>query len=396
MNALWKRVRSRFRKHVSIPLFSAQGRDDPYPYYKELRETAPVHCLRKENIWTVSRYDDVQHVLTQPDLYLSSELGGIENSLLGADGPDHLRVRKIVSRLFAPSRLQSLENSVRVRAREYVDRMAERGDCELMTDLARPLPIQVITTVLDFDPERWQEYSRWSDAAAIDGTECPDDAARVLRQRCLDEMNSFLADHLTECRAGRRNGFCSTEVIPELTDKEALDVLRLLLVAGHITTAFLLGNIVVALLRNPGVMKSLRADPTLIPSAVEETLRINTPGLSAARRAAKDVTLGGQRIKKDSVIFALLASANHSEEKFVKPDLFQLDRDTQPHVGFGAGVHFCVGAPLSRLEARVTTEELLDRLEVIEAVEPINEIEWEENMHLRGPKRLKVHVQAFQ
>jgi len=396
MNALWKRIRSRFRKHVSIPLFSAQGRDDPYPYYKELRETAPVHCLRKEKIWTVSRYGDVQHVLNQPDLYLSSDLGGIENSLLGADGPDHLRVRKVVTKLFTAARLHSLEDSIRVRAREYVDRMAEHGNCELMRDLARPLPIQVIATVLDFDPGRWREYSRWSDAAAIDGTECSDDAARALRQRHLDEMNSFLADHLTECRAGRRIGFCSTEVIPELSDEEALDVLRLLLVAGHITTAFLLGNIVVALLRNPGVMKSLRADPALIPSAVEETLRINTPGLSVVRRPAKDVTLGGQRIRKDSVIFALLASANHAEEKFVEPDLFQIDRNTQAHIGFGAGVHFCVGAPLSRLEARVTTEVLLDRLEVIEAAEPIDEIKWEENMHLRGPKRLKLHVRAVQ
>ena len=395
MNPLWKRLRSYWREHVSVPLYSPQARQDPYPYYEKLREAAPVHCLRDRRYWTVSHYEDVRHVLSHPDLYPSTGVGQLEKSLSGADDPGHARVRKIVSRAFSANHLASLEGRIRDVAEEFVDNIAGRGQCDFVDDLAKPLPLRVMAMLLDLDPDRWRDYSRWTDAAVVDDKEALGADAKDAIEMDLAEMTAFLEDHLIECRQGRRQGVCCTEVIPDLTDEEARDVLKLLLTAGNVTTSHLLGNLAVVLLQNPEVMHALRADPELIPTVIEETLRINTPTLSVPRRPAKDVTLDGQPIPANSVMFVLLGSANHDDEKFPDANRFSLERDTRGHLAFGSGLHYCLGAALSRLEAKIVLETLLERLEVIEAAEPLDQIRWEENMHLRGPKRLKLNVRAF-
>ena len=304
-------------------------------------------------------------------------------------------MRKIVAGFLTSQRIASLESSVRELARELVDDMAEKGDCEIVADLASPVPLRVISVLLDLDPDRAPDYLRWANASLIDESECPDEAAKRKRRHDLAEMESFLQSHLQECRNGREQGPFSKEVVAQLNDHEALDVLKLLMVAGYVTTAGLMGNVVMALLEHPDVMQTLRHDPSRIPDAIEETLRINSPALSVSRRPREDVTLGGQRLPANAVMFLLLGSANHQEERFPDPERFSLDRETKSHLSFGKGAHYCLGANLSRMEVRVMLETLLERIETIEAAEPLDEIEWEANIHLRCPTRLKVRVKAF-
>jgi cytochrome P450 len=274
--------------------------------------------------------------------------------------------------------------------------MAERGQCEFMRDLARPLPAKVIATLLDIDPERLSDYGRWTEATIVDEPERLDAATEKRFEGDQRERDAFITDHVKECRSGRRRGFFSTEVVPHLTDEEAIDVITLLLVAGHKTTTHLIANVVVTLLQNPDVEDSLRADTELIPAVVEETMRINGPVLGVLRRTARDVTLAGQRLPANAQVLALLGSANRSEEKFADADRFSLERGTHGHLGFGKGAHYCIGAGLGRLEAKIVLETLLERLEVIEAAERLDEMEWEDpNTQMRGPKRLKLNVRAF-
>jgi len=189
----------------------------------------------------------------------------------------------------------------------------------------------------------------------------------------------------------------TSKVIPFLTDEEAASLVELLFVAGQVTTRCLLGNIAVSLLREPNLMAVLRADRSVIPAMVEEVLRINSPALFVSRRVGRDVTLAGQQVPGNSILHILLGSANHTETKFEGPERFSLVRNPQSHLAFGSGSHFCLGASLARLEGKIVTETLLDRLSVFEANEPLEQIEWDEtNRHIRGPKRLKVNVQALE
>jgi cytochrome P450 len=202
-----------------------------------------------------------------------------------------------------------------------------------------------------------------------------------------------LAAHLKRCRAGEARGVVNTEVIPDLSDPEALDVLKVLLVAGNETTKHLLSNMAVALIENPHLFEHLRANPQLIPEMVEETLRINPPVLSIARRPVQDVELDGQKIPANSPIFVLLGSANHCQERFPDGDRFDLSRK-QRHFAFGYGIHFCQGAGLSRLEGRLLLETMLDQWASMEPANSFNDIKWDPHTHLRGPKRLDIRVQA--
>ena len=185
----------------------------------------------------------------------------------------------------------------------------------------------------------------------------------------------------------------SERVVPDFSDEEAADILKLLLVAGTVTTTNLIGNAVLALLKNPSVMEAARANLDTIPAVIEETLRFNSPALSVARRAARDTELAGVRLPANSVLFVLLGSANHTEEQFDDPDRFDIARDQRAHVAFGSGPHYCLGAPLSRLETRIVLETLLSRSRTIESTIPLDQVEPIENTHLYGPRHLDLIVE---
>lgn len=250
--------------------------------------------------------------------------------------------------------------------------------------------------MLGLDLGRLADYRRWTDSAIDDEPEKLDAETKQKFAQAQQERDEFIADHLKTCREGGGQSIFDKEVIPHLSDQEAADVLKLLLVSGHVTTTHLLGNIALALLQYPDVEKALRADPALIPAAVEETLRINAAVQSTLRRPVRDVTISGKTIPANEPMLLLLASANHSPDKFPEPERLRLDRKAQPHLSFGKGVHYCLGARLGRLEAKVVIETLLERLEVIEPAEPLDRIEWDmDNTQMRGPSRLKLNVRAF-
>ncbi len=295
-------------------------------------------------------------------------------------------------RAFGPAQVAALEGLIRELAEGFVDRMLEQRQCDFVAELATPLPLQVIAHVLDFDPLRWREYSRWTEAVVTEDKK----AAGGAVESDLKEIESFLRAHLEKCRKGILEGTFSRQVVASLNDQEAMDILRLLLVAGNVTTKHLLGNIAVALLRNPEVEQALRANPDLIPQMVEESLRLDGPTLSVVRRAAHDVELAGTKIPAGTPIFVLVGSANHTTDQFPDAERLRLERDNKKHVAFGKGAHYCVGASLSRLEARIVLETLLTRCSTLESTHPLDEIEWEENTHLKGPKRLGMRLRSAQ
>jgi cytochrome P450 len=377
------------------PLYSDDNRQDPYPYYKELRKTAPVHCVAGQNVWTVSRCEHVEEVLSQPNLYSSANLGTVDNSLQGADDPGHARVRKIAARALSNKQMAALEGRIRALASDSVDRIIQWEHCDFVADLATPFPLQVIAMVLDFEPDRWKDFNRWSQASIADNFRGLDGETKARFAADLKDRDTYLKAHLAKCRAGEGRGVVCNEVIPDLSDDEAIDVLCVLLVAGNETTKHLLSNIAVALVENPGLFETLRKDPKLIPAMVEETLRINSPVLSIARRTTKDVELGGQKVPSDSPMFILLGSANHSEARFPDADQFDLSRK-QRHFSFGHGIHFCSGAALLRLEARILLETLVERQVTFESVRPIEEIKWDPHTHLRGPQHLEIRLRPVE
>jgi cytochrome P450 len=376
------------------PLYSDESRQNPYPHYKHLREADPVHRISDTEVWAISRCEHVEEVLKRHDVYSSADLATVETSLQGGDDPEHARIRSAVSRALNPKQIAAWEAPIRELIRSAVEEATSRERFEFVADLATPLPLRVISMILDFDQDRWQDYNRWSQAAIRDEFAGLDSPTRARFDRDRADMDAYLATHLRRCRAGEARGVVNTEVIPELSDKEAVDVLKVLLVAGNETTKHLLSNMAVALIENPRLFGQLREDPALIPDMVEETLRINPPVLSIARRAVQDVQLGGEMIPANSPIFVLLGSANHCPGRFPDGDRFDLSRK-QRHFAFGYGIHFCLGAGLSRLEGRLLLEAMLESWTSIEPADLQGDIRWDPHTHLRGPERLDVRVRPL-
>lgn len=391
LSSVWQRLRGLREREQPDPLYCPKARQDPYRHYQRLRETDPVHCIPDKGVFAVARAEHVEEVLGSPDLYLSSDLHNVEQSLQGADDPGHARVRKILSRVLNSKRMGEWEGPIRKLTEGFIARAVEQGRSEFVSEIATPLPLQVVSLLLEFDPDRWEDYNRWSEAGVADEFAGLDPATRTHVDKSLAELDAFLADHLARCRRGEAGGDFNTEVVPDLTDQEALDIFRILLIAGNVTTKHLIGNIAVALAEHPKLFAQLRRDPSLIPAMVEETLRINGPTLSIARRTAKETRLGGVTLPADSPIFILLGSANRQEDRFPNPDTIDLKR-SQRHLAFGHGIHFCIGASLSRLEARILIETMLKKWESFSPVRPVNEIEWDPHTHLRGPKRFELIV----
>ncbi|MDC0720573.1 cytochrome P450 [Nannocystis bainbridge] len=389
-------------------LFSPAMLADPYPVYARLREQAPVLHVPQIGMWLVTRYDHVQHILKSPDLFSSSRTPALEqlrdprltegvemlasSSLVALDPPDHTRLRRLVNVAFTPRAVQSLETRIRQLARELVDELARKDSFDLMEDLAVPLPVIVISELLGVDPARRVEFKRWSDdlllGSRLDGHLDTAEIDRVVASR--REFIAFFHAMIEHRRRAPGDDLLSDLVRAEaerdaLTAEEVLTMALLLMVAGNETTTNLIGNGVVALLEHPDVLPRLRAEPARIPAFLEEVLRWRSPVVMLVRTTRRPVTLGDVEVPKDAVLGVLVDAANHDPAQFPEPARFDIER--QPaHLSFGHGIHFCVGAPLSRLEGRVVFEELLARVPAFTR-EP-GPLEWAPSFGLRGLKRL--------
>ena len=414
--------------------FSPEVVADPFPYYARLRDEAPVHPVAKR-LWAVSRYDDVSNVLRSPVFSSSATrlmmMGGLEsrmqadeatlrkerrrvqrelglgprgteegwneNSLISLDPPQHDLVRNIVNRGFTPRRIARLAPRIREIAEGLVDDIMARGDeLDLSVDYSTPLPVRVMAELLGVDPGDADDFKRWSDGviSGVTGDMAVEGPAPLLRT--LDELGAYFLEVVEQRRREPRDDLISVLVAAEdnetLSAVETVNFATLLLAAGNETTMHLIDNAMLALLGHPKQQQQVVAEPKLVPGLVEETLRWDGPVQIAFREATRDVEIAGTLIPKGDIAIALFGSANRDDRQFPDGERFDIFRDTQGHMGFGFGVHFCLGASLARLEAQIALETLLARLPNLRRGS--GEIERFDSFLVRGPTHLPLRYDA--
>jgi len=390
---------------------------DPYPYYRRYREGDPVHYSEALDAWVLTRYRDVEQVLNDPRFSANRRLArnrfsalvqaqeanlgplGQVTTMLGADPPEHTRLRRLVSKAFTVRAIEARRPRIRELVHQLLDRAEAKarreGYFDIVTDLAYPLPVTVIAEMLGVPPEDMEAFKRWSDdvALALDLFVPPQVQERM--RRSLQEMADYFRGILEERRRERRQDIVSALVEAEeegqvRSEAEAIATLILLLVAGNETTTNFIGNAMLSLFRHPDQLQRLREDPELTPRAVEELLRYESPAQTTARVALEEVELDGRRIRPYQLVFAVLGAANRDPEAFSEPDRLDLARDPNPHLAFGSGVHFCLGAPLARVEGQEALRALLDRFPHLRPLE--ERPRWRPAYILRGLEHLPVAV----
>lgn len=395
---------------------SAVVQGNPYPYYELLREKAPVHFHEPLGWYVVSRYEDVVAITRNPAVFSSSRdilrperitelereapltlrsiLRGV---LIAEDPPIHTKTRGLVSRAFTPKRVAELEPRIRQIARELIAQLPRSGEFDLIKDLAEPLPIIVIAEMLGVEPERRHDFKRWSDdvVASFQAIARHEEMADI--ERSTREMQDYMARALESRRQQPREDLMQALLdngVREgvLSEEEAGSFCRLLLVAGNETTTNLLGNGMRALLDTPEQLERLVREPALIPNAVEEMLRYDSAAQALFRKTTQEVVVAGTRIPAGATLLLLFGSANRDPRKFPQPDRFDVTRDISGQVAFGHGIHFCLGAPLARLEARVTLEELLTPDRRL-SLAPGQQVQNVNSFAIRGLKSLKVRTE---
>jgi len=366
---------------VSFNPLDPAVRRDPFPTYARARREAPalIHTGLPMRLVSVFRYEDCQAILRDAQTWSSefpviTQVAGQEGpprrSMLGSDPPAHTRLRGLVNKAFTPRMIQRLEPRMHEIANELLDAALEQGDVDLVQALSYPLPVTVIAEIIGIPAEDRAKFKRWSDEAVANlglvflGGFDPERAQRQLR--LFDAMRDYLIPLAEERKRRPREDLLTGLVQAEhegskLDIEEMLSMLVLLLVAGNETTTTLIGNATLELLAHPGELKRLRDDPRLLPSAIEEVLRFASPVQFDPRRATRPLVLHGVEIRENDFVLSWLGSANRDEQSFERPEAFEIAREKNPHLAFGFGTHYCLGANLARLEARVAIGALLAR-----------------------------------
>jgi cytochrome P450 len=372
-------VRERWESGVSYNPLSPEMAQDPYPTYAKLRARDPVHRSRLMQAWLFSRYADVDTILRDhrhfssdprkrpPSRGQRASLPNVEEpSMLFLDPPDHTRLRALVNKAFTPRAVAALEPHIRELMTTLLDAVENPSAFDLMAAVAKPLPVIVIAEMLGIPPEDRAQFAVWSDQRAriLEPTLSPDE--RETADAAMRALDEYLVPIISERKADPKDDIISALAQAEeegdrLTEREVLIMLRLLLVAGNETTTNLIGNGMLALLRHPDQMAALREDPGLIPSAVEELLRFDSPVQVDMRSVRDDCDVNGFPLRRGDSVVMLLGAANRDPDRFEAPDRLDVRRGDQNHLAFGRGIHHCLGAPLARLEGRVVLETLIER-----------------------------------
>jgi pimeloyl-[acyl-carrier protein] synthase len=378
-----------------------QFRDNPYPLYRYLLANAPVQWNQVLEAWTLARYADVVTALTDSRFSADRTKQGlpptegyqIAKSMLVSDPPDHTRMRALVQKAFTPRMIDQLRPRIIAIVGELLERMADRQEpVDLIAELAYPLPVVVIAELLGVPAEDRITFQEWSAllAASLDPLVSSELMDRVVLAR--DALHAYLRGIIAERRRQPRSDLISALVAVEergdvLSEPELVVMCTLLLIAGHETTVNLIGNGTLALLGHPEELARLRADPTLIASAVEELLRFDSPVQMTGRIATEPLEIGGQQIEAGQWVLPLLGAANHDPAQFSEPDRLDITRTPNAHLGFGRGIHFCLGAPLARLEGQIAIGGLVRRFPKLAlAGDPVRR----DQITLRGLKSLPV------
>jgi cytochrome P450 len=351
---------------------------DPYPELAEARRANPIQKLdfslmpheEGQDVFFIYRHEDITQVLRDGETFSSAHIidlimGPImgEHIMLGMDDPEHRRYRAIVSTAFRQKVLAQWEQELVVGvANELIDAFAGRGSADLVREFNFPFPTKVISGILGLPREDYRQFQRWTTAILSFFTKL--DEAIVASQEVKDYMAVILAERRREPREDLISELAQAELDGEhLSDEEIFSFLRLLLPAGVETTYRATGNMLFSLLSNPEQLEAVRSDRALIPLAIEESLRLETPLLNITRLATKDTEVGGVSIPAGSTVMLMLAAANRDETRYPEPDSYDILRESpKPHISFGHGPHACLGTHLARLEMRVALNLLLDRL----------------------------------
>jgi pimeloyl-[acyl-carrier protein] synthase len=384
---------------------------NPYPLYRRLRTEAPVHWDPFLHAWVVTRYSDVVRVLHDfsadrtptPEQLERMNLSAISpiaavmvKQMLFLDAPAHTRLRSLASNAFTPARVRVLRSHIQQIADTLIDTAlaAQPGQMDIIADFAEPLPAIVTAEMLGVPIRDHRKLKDWTAVFAEmlgNFQHNPDHVPKVLR--ALEEMLEYFRERVREIRAHPREGLINSLLTAEingdrLTEEEVIANSIVTMVGGQETTTNLIGNGLLTLLRHPAEMQRLRDDPELVPSAVEELLRYESPSQHTARLARADVDLGGRKTRKRDAVIAVMGAANRDPERFPDPDRLDLARKDNRHLAFGWAAHFCFGAALARIEGQVSFATILRRLPklVLQQVP----LQWRTNLGLRGLLALPV------
>jgi cytochrome P450 PksS len=394
---------------IASPAFKA----DPYPFYARLRSEAPVHRVNlpaRQTAWLITRYEDVASVL-KDGRFLKNKAAALtsgqaakqpwvprmfrplERNMLDLDPPDHTRLRSLVHRAFTPRLVEQMRGRIQSLAEELISATLGRGSMDLIRDYALPIPTTVIAEMLGVPEGDRRRFHRWSRSIV---SASPSGWGML---RAIPSAMAFLR-YIRRLVASTRNAprddllgslVHAEEAGEKLSEDELVAMVFLLLVAGHETTVNLIGNGMMALLKNPGQVARLSAEPTLIKSAVEELLRYESPLATASERFAReDVTISGATIPRGEMVYAVIASANRDEGQFPDPDALDIAREPNRHLSFGLGPHFCLGAPLARLEGQIAIGTILSRLSDLTMAVDFASLRWRRGLVLRGLEALPV------
>lgn len=393
--------------------FLPEHRNDPHATWRRLRETRPVFKHPVLGAWVVTRYEDAYHVLrganfttdrsqTAAMKFMRRFAGQDEDlqnlvhrNLLMIDGPDHRRLRSLVAKAFTPRRIERLRPRIEALVDALLDTAAERDEFELIRDFAHPLPVVVIAELLGVPPEDRDRFRAWSQVLVglLDPLQARGGTAPI--EKANRELNAYFRPLLAQRRAEPRDDLLSAMIAAEeqgdsLSEADLLALSSLLLVAGHETTSNLIGNAIVSLLRHPDERKRLQEDPSLIQTAVDEFLRFDGPIQLTDRAVIEDCEIAGQHIPKDQLVAVVIGAANRDPEKFAEPDRLDVGRSDNPHLAFGQGNHFCLGAQLARLETEVAIGSLLRRFPGLSG--PRDPAGWHRSTILRGPTAVPLRL----
>ncbi|MCH2170299.1 cytochrome P450 [Myxococcota bacterium] len=390
-----------------------EHRLDPYATWRRLHETDPMFYSRGFGAYFATGYDDVAAMLKssaftadrretaafrmmnwfnrkEPDFQ-----GFMVRNLLMLDGPDHRRLRGLVGKAFTPRRVQALRPHLEEVAEDLLDEAASRGHLELISEFAYPFPVIAIAELLGVPSEDRERFRRWTADLVqvldpLQGTR----GAQPMRQ-ATRELYAYFAGMLAERRVEPRDDLMSAMLQAEeggvqLEDGDLQALCTLLLVAGHETTANLIGNAVAALLLHPEQRRRLQEDPSLLPTAVDEFLRYDSPVQFTDRAVLEDCEFGGKVLRRGQIVGLVLAAANRDPKRFADPDVLDVGRDPNPHLALSHGTHFCLGAQLARMEAEIAVGALLRRFPDFKG--PAGPPEWRRSMLLRGPVALSLDL----
>jgi cytochrome P450 PksS len=398
---------------MNIDLTSPAFKANPYPLYARLRDEAPIQRLmlsKKQPMWLITRYADVVALLKddrfskdkratmtpeqakhQP--WVPAIFKPMERNMLDLDDPDHGRLRGLVHKAFTPRLIAHMQERIQRLADDLLDRVQRRGRMDIIKDYALPIPTTIIAEMLGVPASDHARFHRWSNnltsagMTGLDMLKAMPSAIGFLRYsrslvkaRRLSPGDDLISGLVQAEEAGDR-----------LSEDELVSMIVLLLIAGHETTVNLIGNGMQALLEHPDQLDRLRRNPALLKTAVEELARFNSPvALATERYARQDIEWHGVTIPRGELVFGALASANRDERQFAEPDRLDLGRDPNKHLAFGQGAHYCLGAPLARMEAQIAIGTLLQRVEELRPALAPQALRWRKGLVLRGLTALPV------